>query len=216
MRLRPWVPGALLLAAAALTLAVRLHGSPWPSELWLVHRVQELPAQPWLDVARWINRVGGPAIQLPLVGGVILALAMARLVAEGAVLLWAELLRLLTEPLKEFVGGARPGFGVRVVEHATGYGFPSGHATAATVLGLALAWVAARHIRSTAWRTLAVGACLLWAVAAGWARVLVGAHWPVDVLGGWLWGAAFVAVALLVVLPLASTRGGRAAGGRAR
>lgn len=74
-------------------------------------------------------------------------------------------------------------------------GFPSGHTTAATAFAVLLIYIVTRERwpRSARW-TLTVAAVLL-AVLVGWARVMLHAHWPSDVLGGFLVGTACAAAA---------------------
>jgi len=74
-------------------------------------------------------------------------------------------------------------------------GFPSGHTTAATAFAVLLIYIVTRERwpRSARW-TLTVAAVLL-AALVGWARVMLHAHWPSDVLGGFLVGTACAAAA---------------------
>lgn len=48
-------------------------------------------------------------------------------------------------------------------------------------------------------RRVAVTACLALILLTGYGRIYVGAHWPSDVLGGWLWGATLLTAAVHVV-----------------
>ncbi len=41
-------------------------------------------------------------------------------------------------------------------------------------------------------------ACLALILLTGYGRILVGAHWPSDVLGGYLWGGLLLLLALRV------------------
>jgi len=74
-------------------------------------------------------------------------------------------------------------------------GFPSGHTTAATVFAVLLLYVLSRERLYPAVRlalqALAVATMLL----VGWARIVLRAHWPTDVLGGLLLGTACAAAA---------------------
>ncbi|HUL59931.1 MAG TPA: phosphatase PAP2 family protein [Anaeromyxobacteraceae bacterium] len=65
--------------------------------------------------------------------------------------------------------------------------FPSGHSSAAAALATAAA--RARGLRR-AWPLAVLGAL------GGVSRVYVGAHWALDVLGGWVLGAMVAAAAL--------------------
>ncbi|UPV75456.1 phosphatase PAP2 family protein [Halorussus limi] len=85
--------------------------------------------------------------------------------------------------------------------HASGYGFPSGHAIGATVLWGLLALVLERG--SHRWR--AIGAGTVVAVVAT-SRLVIGVHYVVDVVVGVAVGLAYLA-ALLYVTEWSPTRG---------
>jgi undecaprenyl-diphosphatase len=64
--------------------------------------------------------------------------------------------------------------------------FPSGHATNAAVVYI-LFIMLLPQARHQVWQWLAGGMILL----TGLSRVMLGVHWPSDVVGGWMLGAAF-------------------------
>ncbi len=113
----------------------------------------------------------------------------------GTRALWAVVTVLigwgLGNGVKLLVARARPVV-EHAVDHAPGYSFPSGHATNTTVAAvvlLVLLWPRLRHRGRTAGVVLAAAAALL----IGVDRVMLGAHFPSDVLGGYLLGGALVA-----------------------
>lgn len=80
----------------------------------------------------------------------------------------------------------------------TGFSYPSGHSAGCIVFGGLLAYFAWRHWQSTRSRaSIGVG---MGAVAGvvGFDRVYLNAHWLSDVLGGWLLGAFWLSVIILV------------------
>ncbi|MFC3718211.1 phosphatase PAP2 family protein [Deinococcus metalli] len=81
----------------------------------------------------------------------------------------------------------RPELWTRMVNE-TGPSFPSGHTTVAAALVTFLVLLAWR----TPWRwpTLIVGAA--YAALMGYSRMVLGVHFPTDVLAGWLTGVACV------------------------
>jgi membrane-associated phospholipid phosphatase len=75
--------------------------------------------------------------------------------------------------------------------------WPSGHSFNAAIFATLVVLAAWRYLpRAYAWLTTA-GAIVFVAVA-GFARVWLGAHWPSDVVGGWLFGVLFGASAWLI------------------
>jgi undecaprenyl-diphosphatase len=50
--------------------------------------------------------------------------------------------------------------------------------------------------RRTRWRHAAIGVALLIAFLTGLSRVMLGVHWPSDVIGGWSFGMLWVMLTL--------------------
>lgn len=73
--------------------------------------------------------------------------------------------------------------------------FPSGHAFGATVLCGLFAWLAVTYLPAP-WQLIAPVSLAAFTVAIGVSRVYLGAHFPTDVIAGWILGA--VTVALIV------------------
>ena len=100
--------------------------------------------------------------------------------------------------VKLLVGRERP----QIVPHLTeagGESFPSGHSFSAAVvwIGMAIAFAALSKRHSV--RYTIIGAAMVLSAAVAWSRVMLGVHFPSDVVAGWLGGAgwAFLAAAVL-------------------
>ena len=71
--------------------------------------------------------------------------------------------------------------------------FPSGHANSAMIFYLTIALILTHGTR---WRGPAVGLAILLAFLVGLSRVMLGVHWPSDVVGGWAFGMLWVLLTL--------------------
>jgi undecaprenyl-diphosphatase len=103
---------------------------------------------------------------------------------------------LLNVSVKALVDRVRPVW-PDPVAHAGGLSFPSGHAQGAMVGYGVLVLVLAPAL-SGWWRRLLIAAAGGMVLAIGSSRVALGVHYPSDVLGGYLLGAAWLAALLAV------------------
>ena len=82
----------------------------------------------------------------------------------------------------------------------TSAAFPSGHATAgAACFGAIGYFLASRNGRPTS--TVVWICAIAIAFSIGVTRIYLGVHWPTDVLGGWLLGAAWVTAVAWAIRP---------------
>jgi undecaprenyl-diphosphatase len=132
-------------------------------------------------------------------------------VLAAAVLALAELVR---SSISIAVARARPPVADRAWP-ATGFSFPSGHTATSAVVALLLCAAVGRRVRAPAARWALRGPALLWAVLVAASRVVLGVHWPSDVVGSWLLVGALALGASAAVPPGALDRllDGRLSGG---
>jgi membrane-associated phospholipid phosphatase len=102
---------------------------------------------------------------------------------------------------KQVVDRARPGVGLRLIAESEP-SFPSGHATDSAAVFLTLGLVLAVFVlRRPLARLATVAASGLLVAAIGVTRLVLGVHWPTDVLAGWALGAtAALAVTIAATL----------------
>ena len=146
-----------------------------------------------IAAARFFTNIGEPTVVLVLgflVAGWLWVKGRARF---GLGLLLIVLVgRGLTEVQKYWVARARPEVEPHLVVVKTS-SFPSGHAANSMILGLALALALTRP--GTV-RRIAVGLAILLSLLIGTSRVMLGVHWPSDVIGGWAFGMLWVLLTL--------------------
>lgn len=165
-----------------------------------------------VTVGRWVQSanvpfgsliaaIGNGAGYTPVNASVVLLAvaitAMTRRWVDVLFLAGLLLARGLNAPLKEIADSPRPSTSfLSVSEFARGYGFPSGHSMSILLVAGGLAYLIARQLPSWRWRILPIGAALFLILATGYGRVEAGAHWPTDVIGGFLWGAIVLLLAI--------------------
>jgi membrane-associated phospholipid phosphatase len=194
----------LALTAIAVTHQVTPDGFDESIHHWaLVHRSSGSDA-----VAAFVTHVGLSVVALPLLFVCALAVAQGPLVEQlklAGLTLFLLAAGLVARVLvMEVVARQRP----PVADWATatsGYAFPSGHTTAATILSGLLAWLIARRWSRRPWPQLVWPAAAAFTVLIGLTRIWLGVHWPTDVLGGWAFGVAWVSLSILL-LTWAGTR----------
>jgi len=101
---------------------------------------------------------------------------------------------LISTGLKLLFQRARPGANaLYLIEVPASFSFPSGHALGSTCVVAGLAIVAVVLSRGWPRRAAIVVPCLAYVVGVSASRVYFGVHFPSDVIGGMLAGAAWVA-----------------------
>ena len=153
----------------------------------------------WVQTAmRDLTALGGTAVLLILTAGVLGYFVLRREYHLAALLLLTVAGGgLLSNSLKYAFDRPRP----ELVPALTFYlapSFPSGHSTLAAATYLTLGSLIARAQRDRRLKVYTILLATLLALLVGFSRVYLGVHWPSDVLGGWLLGALWAMVTLLL------------------
>ncbi|MER7200718.1 hypothetical protein CG723_11340 [Streptomyces sp. CB01635] len=167
----------------------------------------------WRHVALATDFLGDPAGAAMLVAATVTGCMLLRLPrAAVLVVAGAGITVGTTTLLKQLVG--------RTIHGDENLSYPSGHTAFATALAFVLALLATGRfgLGRTAGTSLVLAAALVGGAAMGWAQVVLGAHYPTDVLGGWCTALVVIPATAWLVDRTADRLGDRTAtaGRRAR
>ena len=144
-------------------------------------------------VARAFTFLGNSEFGLPFVVAALALLAWFkgwRAAVTGFLVIAVG--RLLVEAQKYAILRIRPGDEAHLVPVSTP-SFPSGHSANSMIVCLTLAIL---FFADTRWKRPAVAVGFALSICIGVSRVLLGVHWPTDVIGGWAFGLLWVVLAL--------------------
>jgi undecaprenyl-diphosphatase len=189
-----WRFPALLVALAAIWLTMlALGGGPLDQRIYKAlyagHRTV------MVNIARFFTALGEPTVLIA--AGVACALwlwwAGKRKLAVVLTMI-VGLGRGLSEIQKMVIARPRPELEAHLTLVKTS-SFPSGHSASSMIffLSVALALTA-----GTRWHRLAAAGAILLSVCVGLSRVMLGVHWPSDVIGGWSCGMLWVLLTLRI------------------
>lgn len=190
---------ALVLLATGYLLGSPLAEAPAPAfDAALARRFTAPPgtAQAW--TALLLGRVGH-LIAVTAVAAVIALVARRRSGHWDVALLLTTVLggaTAITGALKLLVDRARPDGAVALTA-----AYPSGHTVRAVAVFGLVAWVLRYWTRRPTVRVLVVPIALALVAVNGAARVVLGVHWPTDVLVGLFLGGAWLGVSFRVLRP---------------
>ncbi len=197
----PAHPCVLLVGVAVLAAAVTTSATVVHLDVTLLRLARAGASSLPLDVRFAVSELGASDFLLPvaLAAAAVLAVlrhwrgALTMLLSVLATQAVVELIKLTVERPRPAMNGA--------VADASGFSFPSAHSATSMAVYATLALVLAGACRGALRWAVAVSAAALVAVI-GLSRVLLAAHYPIDVLAGWLTGGALVVASWLLVRQL--------------
>ena len=168
-------------------------------DLYFTNTIQHWPA--WLQpLMQFASVVGHPGVTVTLAAGIVgvgwMQNNLRLLLAGGAALVVigvGTLLKLVlhrARPLTDYV------FHMRFDT----FSFPSGHTTGATVCYGLLAFLAWQLLPQS-WAVVSTVLLVLLIILVGISRIYLGAHYPSDVIGGWLLGLVGLIIIIFVIHP---------------
>ncbi len=204
--------GAATASLVVLVLAVLIVRA-WPPLLEADQRVDSAIhtwalSNAWaIDASDVLQTMGSFRVSFWVAAATTVALLVFRRWWQAlALVVIAALAPLITDGLKPIVGRARPVWEQSLGSEVT-LSFPSGHATAGIAVYAAAGVALGSLLRNASLGAIVALAGILLGIAIGLSRLVLGVHWPSDVLGGWCVALAVAGAAgALFVLPPAPPR----------
>jgi undecaprenyl-diphosphatase len=196
---RRWL-GPLTVVVAGLfaidTYLVATNALLLPFDLPVTTFVQQFPWGPLTYLFDLTNNTAGYIQGVVAVVVVILMFMWNR--RAGALMATGAISSLIDNEIKIMMARHRPEADlVHILTPAPGYSYPSGHAVYFTWMSFMLAFALAPRIKPTLrWIAWVVAAVVIVLACTG--RVWAGAHWPSDVIGGFLLGLGWCAFVLWI------------------
>lgn len=204
--LRPITWGIIAALAVALAILTGAVAAGWaPLEAADARVVlaggAAMAARPGaVTVAIAVTNVGSPVAVDVFTAVAVVVLLLRRRTRDAAYVAVVRVAALGVETaLKNAVARPRPDL-VPPLTTASGFSFPSGHTTGTTALCVSLLVVLFPVLHRRGRAVAVVGAVAL-SVAVAASRVLLGVHYPSDVIGGLLAGSLVALMAAALLLP---------------
>ena len=196
-----WISLGALSVVVLLGVLVAVQWGP----LLSFDRAVDTPLHAWaldnpgvVSVSRWLETIGRVTVSFWVVlATTVVLLAGRRWRPALALVLTAVLAPVITDHLKPVVGRARPTWDAALGSEGT-LSYPSGHATAGIAVYVACGLALATLVQDRRAKTAVIAVFGVVGVAIGLSRLVLGVHWPSDVVGGW--GVALAVGAALVGL----------------
>ena len=190
--MKRWGFYLLLASAVAVSLLARFF-EPFPGDTQIVRWVQTRQYPAITALLEVVSQIGRSLVLLGVTGATAATLFALRRGKEAIAVAGLAVVLGLTPVLQLLVDRARPPADlVGIDQQLGGFGFPSGHAYQTIVFFGALIYLCSTRTARPRLRRLTQASLSLLILSIGVSRVYLGAHWPSDVLGGFLLGAVFL------------------------
>lgn len=166
----------------------------------VINFVSRLPSglRPVFEAMSYI----GHPITTSFIGG---ALAVYGILQHRPAILWSGSLVWgalgVSTVLKRVIERSRPITSYVAHMRIPSFSFPSGHTTGSTVAFGLLAYYAF-HLLPSPFNYISLVPFIGLIFLVGVSRIYLGAHYPTDVVGGWMLGTVFLYIALFIIKPL--------------
>ncbi len=192
IRSKGWLLIVFALAAAAAGLSVLVSStSPVSGEEAMLEWLRNAEV-PLLDlICRSLDCLGGRWMIIGTVVALSAVLWVRRRRTEAIACLLIIPLEMTTLGIREVIGRERPVL-TDLAAVSESAGFPSGTTLHAVMFFGFIVYLVHVYMRPGKLRFALQGLLILAIAVISYSRIYVGAHWPTDILGAWLYGGVFL------------------------
>jgi undecaprenyl-diphosphatase len=181
------------LLFALLSVLVAIHPAPFFFDRPILTAVQSINARPFAWFNTFVSAFAG-LVGVGVGAGVIVLTFLLRRPATPFVA-FSAIYSVLYNVVNVIIQRPRPTGVAHVTSHLGGYSYPSGHVGFFLWLSVLAMVLLARRLPRPLYIACWILAAVL-VVASAVSRIYVGAHWPSDVVGGFLVGLAWTCLSL--------------------
>ena len=197
-----WTIALVAAVLAAIWLAMLLGGTGFLDQR-IYGALYAGDNPPLVAIARAVTWLGDPNVLIPATFVIAAGLWWHGHFRTGLTLIAVTLIgRGLNQVQKLEVSRIRPDLEPHLVIEQSN-SFPSGHSSGSMIFFLTLALLLTHR---GPWRRWAAAGAVLVAILVGISRVMLGVHWPSDVVGGWVFGLLWVLLTLRIAEDLIERR----------
>lgn len=102
------------------------------------------------------------------------------------------------EFIKDIIKRHRPPFELQPLHHPENFSFPSGHSFEIVILLGLLCYIFYKYIPNKIIKNTFFIVCVIMIILVGLSRIILGVHYPTDVLAGFMLGITFVSLVIMI------------------
>ena len=190
-----------LLSGAILFSFIARYTQLFPGDKFITHRLQKQQNRWFYNFMLGISEIGFPKLFTPITIGIAAIFWALRFRLESMFVLLTSTSGILNAIVKRLIKRPRPTKElVTVVRVINEPSFPSGHVMHYTNFFGLMIYLLATNWRSGRLRNVLIAICTSLIALIGPSRVYLGAHWPSDVMAGYIYGGLWFAGLMTVYL----------------
>jgi undecaprenyl-diphosphatase len=190
----------ILLLASIITVSVfAYYNDRFPGDLWLARNIQSMSSDFLTSIMQGISFIFDSWFSYIMVVIISLLVWWRTGWKEAVLVVVGGILSATGALFKAIIDRPRPSPDlVMIFSESDRSSFPSGHSFFAMMVFGLVAYFAVTRLRNGILRTSILLAVAVLILLLGISRIYLGAHWPSDVVGGYLYGGIFLTMLIWI------------------